>query len=117
MSVPAVPVVPESILPLAGAAFVNVNVIVLDSCKNVVSAALVTVREHVPVSFAVTTPEVNVHFAVPVVTVEVVAPVPDPPVTAIMIPVYRSPVIVDTSRAAWSLRENVTVVAFDISTR
>ena len=55
---------------------VKVNVSVTDSTKYVESAALVTVSKHVPAVFAVTTPDVSSHVAVPVVTDEVTTPVP-----------------------------------------
>jgi hypothetical protein len=94
---------------------VKVNVAVTDSTKYVESAALVTVSEHVPAVFAVTTPDVSVHVAVPDVTVDVTAPVPEPPVVAIVIPVIASPEVVVTSRAVCVFLTNVTVVAFDES--
>jgi hypothetical protein len=94
---------------------VKVNVAVTDSTKYVESAAFVTVREHVPDVFAVTTPDVSVHVAVPVVTEDVTAPVPEPPVVATVIPVIASPEVVVTSRAVWVFLANVTVVATDES--
>jgi hypothetical protein len=94
---------------------VKVNVVVTDSIEYVESAAFVTVSEHVPDVFAVTTPDVSVQVAVPVVTVEVTAPVPEPPVVATVIPVIASPVVVVTARAVCVFLANVTVVAFDES--
>jgi hypothetical protein len=98
ISLPTVPVVTEPILPVVEITFVNVNVAVTDSDRYDASEAFVTVRTHVPADLAVTTPEVNEQLAVPVVTDEVVAPDPEPPVVATMIPVTRSPVVVDTAR-------------------
>ena len=94
---------------------VKVNVSVTDSTKYVESAALVTVSEHVPAVFAVTTPDVSSHVAVPVVTDEVTTPVPEPPVVATVIPVIASPVVVVIARAVCVFLANVTVVAFDES--
>jgi hypothetical protein len=90
---------------------VKVNVAVTDSIAYVESAALVTVREHVPEVFAVTTPDASVHVAVPDVTEDVTAPVPEPPVVATVIPVIASPEVVDTARGVWVFFANVTVVA------
>ena len=98
ISLPTVPVVAEPILPVVEITFVKVNVAVTDSDRYDESDAFVTVREQVPDDFAVTTPEVKEQLAVPVVTVEVVAPDPEPPVVATMIPVTKSPVVVDTAR-------------------
>jgi hypothetical protein len=94
---------------------VKVNVAVTDSTKYVESAALVIVREQVPDVFAVTTPDVSVHVAVPDVTEDVTAPVPEPPVVATVIPVIASPEVVVTARAVCVFLENVTVVAVDES--
>ena len=98
MSLPTVPEVTEPTLPVVEITFVNVNVAVTDSDRYDASDAFVTVRAHVPDDLAVTTPEVNEQLAVPVVTVEVVAPDPEPPVVATIIPVTKSPVVVDTAR-------------------
>ena len=98
ISLPTVPVVTEPIFPVVEITFVNVNVAVTDSDRYDESDAFVTVSEHVPADFAVTTPEVNEQLAVPVVTDDVVAPDPEPPVVATMIPVTKSPVVVDTAR-------------------
>ena len=51
-----------------------------------------------PADFAVTTPEVNEQLAEPVVTDDVVAPDPEPPVVATIIPVTKSPVVIETER-------------------
>jgi hypothetical protein len=101
----------------ATAAAVNVNVAVTDSTEYVSSAAFVIVNEQVPAVFAVTTPEVIVQVAVPVVTTDVVAPVPEPPVVATMMPVTKSPEVVDTARADCVFFANVTVVESNVSTR
>ena len=98
ISLPTVPDVTEPIFPVVEITFVKVNVAVTDSDRYDESDAFVTVREQVPDDFAVTTPEVKEQLAVPVVTVEVVAPDPEPPVVATMIPVTKSPVVVDTAR-------------------
>ena len=74
-------------------------------------------RVHVPTARAVTTPEVSEQFAVPVDTDEVTAPVPDPPRTDRMMPVYRSPLVVATDKADWAMRLNVTVVAEELATK
>jgi hypothetical protein len=99
ISVPTVPEVTEPILPVVEITFVKVNVAVTDSETYDASEALVTVKEQVPADLAVTTPEVIVQLAVPVVTVDVVAPDPEPPVVATMIPVIKSPDVMDTARA------------------
>jgi hypothetical protein len=65
------------------------------------SDAFVTVRAHVPDDLAVTTPEVNEQLAVPVVTVDVTTPDPEPPVVATIIPVTKSPVVIETERGVW----------------
>lgn len=65
------------------------------------SAALVTVSVHVPTARADTTPEVREQFAVPLDTDDVVEPVPEPPEIDKMIPVKRSPFVVETDKAAW----------------
>ncbi len=70
-----------------------------------------------PADLAVTTPEVIVQFAVPAVTVDVVAPVPEPPVVATIKPVTRSPEVVDTAREVCVFFANVTVVESNVSTR
>jgi hypothetical protein len=94
---------------------VKVNVAVTDSTEYVESAALVTVSEHEPAFLAVTTPEVRVQVAVPDVTEEVTAPVPEPPVVVTVIPMIASPEVVDTTRGVCVLLPNVTVVALDES--
>ena len=94
---------------------VKVNVAVTDSIKYVESAALVTVSEHVPDVFAVTTPDVSVQVAVPDVTEDVTAPVPEPPVVATVIPLIASPDVVEIARAVCVFLANVTVVAVDES--
>ena len=99
ISVPTVPDVTEPILPVVEITFVNVNVAVTDSDTYDASDAFVTVKEQVPALRAVTTPEVSVQLAVPVVTVEVTAPDPEPPVVATIIPVIKSPDVIDTERA------------------
>jgi hypothetical protein len=98
ISVPTVPDVTEPILPVVEITFVKVNVAVTDSDTYDASDAFVTVRAHVPADLAVTTPEVCVQLAVPVVTVEVIAPDPEPPVVATIIPVIKSPDVMDTER-------------------
>ena len=60
-----------------------------------------TVSTHVPTARADTTPDVRVQFADPLDTDEVTEPLPDPPRTERMIPVYRSPFVVDTDNADW----------------
>jgi len=90
---------------------VKVNAAVTDSIEYVESAALVTVREHVPDVFAVTTPDASVQVAVPDVTEDVTAPVPEPPVVAMVIPVIASPEVVVTARGICVFLANVTVVA------
>jgi hypothetical protein len=99
ISTPTVPVVTEPILPVVDITFVNVNVAVTDSDTYDESDAFVTVRAHVPADLAVTTPEIKEQLAVPVVTVDVVAPDPEPPVVETIIPVIKSPVVIDTARA------------------
>ena len=99
ISLPTVPVVTEPIFPVVEITFVKVNVAVTDSDRYDASDAFVTVRTHVPADFTVTTPEVNEQLAVPVVTDDVVAPDPEPPVVATIIPVIRSPVVIETERA------------------
>jgi len=75
----------------------------------------VTVSEHVPDVLAVTTPDASVQVAVPDVTEDVTAPVPEPPVVAIVMPVIASPEVVVTARAVCVFLANVTVVAVDES--
>jgi hypothetical protein len=99
ISVPTVPEVTEPILPVVEITFVKVNVAVTDSETYDASEALVTVKEQVPADLAVTTPDVKEQLAVPVVTVDVVAPDPEPPVVATIIPVIKSPDVMDTERA------------------
>ena len=99
ISVPTVPDVTEPIFPVVEITFVNVNVAVTDSDTYDASDAFVTVKEHVPADLAVTTPDVKEQLAVPVVTVEVTVPDPEPPVVATIIPVIKSPVVIDTERA------------------
>jgi hypothetical protein len=98
ISVPTVPDVTEPILPVVEITFVKVNVAVTDSDTYDASDALVTVRAQVPADLAVTTPDVSVQLAVPVVTDEVTAPDPEPPVVATIIPVIKSPDVIDTER-------------------
>ena len=102
-----------AVVVVVATATVNVNVTVTDSTEYVESAALVTVSEHVPAVFAVTTPDVSVQVAVPDVTEDVTAPVPEPPVVSTVIPVTVSPEVVDTARGVCVFLPNVTVVAFD----
>ena len=94
---------------------VKVNVAVTDSTRYVESAAFVTVREQVPDVFAVTTPDASVQVALPDVTKDVTAPVPEPPVVATVIPVIASPEVVVTARGVCGFLANDTVVAFDES--
>ena len=98
ISLPTAPVVTEPIFPVVEITFVKVNVAVTDSDKYDKSDAFVTVREQMPADFAVTTPEVNEQLAVPVVTVDVTTPDPEPPVVATIIPVTKSPVVIETAR-------------------
>jgi hypothetical protein len=86
-------------VPNAGIAFANVNVAVDDADKKFVSDAFDIDNKHVPKFLAVTSPAVNVQFAVPDETVVVTDPVPPPPFTATMIPVTKSPVVVATDSA------------------
>ena len=65
---------------------------------------------HVPFARAATTPPANVQFAVPVVTEVESAPVPAPPVTDTMIPVTKSPVVVEIESAGWLALSIVIVV-------
>ena len=51
----------------------------------------------------------------PVVTEDVTAPVPEPPVVATVIPLIASPEVVVTARAVCVFLANVTVVAVDES--
>jgi hypothetical protein len=90
---------------------VKVNVAVNDSTEYDESAALVTVSEHVPEVFAVTTPDVRVQVAVPDVTEDVTSPLPEPPVVATVMPVIASPEVVVTARGVCVFLANVTVVA------
>ena len=48
---------------------------------------MVTVRVHVPTARADTTPDVIEQLAVPLDTVDEIEPVPEPPMTATMMPV------------------------------
>lgn len=97
---PAVPDVGEAREPCVGTAFENVSVNVPVSDKYDVSEAFVTVSVHVPTTRADTTPAVREQFAVPLDTDEVTEPVPDPPRIDKMMPVYKSPFVVATDRAA-----------------
>lgn len=72
------------------------SVTVPEAEKKLVSPALEIESEQVPKFRAVTSPAVNVQFAVPEVTDVETDPVPPPPVTDTMIPVTRSPVDVAT---------------------
>jgi hypothetical protein len=86
----------EDTVPSDGSAFANMRVTVPEAEKKFVSPDLETESKQVPKFRAVTTPAVNVQFAVPDVTVVDTDPVPAPPVTDTMIPVRRSPVDVAT---------------------
>ena len=68
------------------------------------------VNTHVPFARAATTPPANVQFAVPVVTEVDNAPVPAPPVTETMIPVTKSPVVVEIESTGWLALSIVIVV-------
>ncbi len=105
------------VVVVATAPPVKVKVTVTDSIEYVESVALVTAREHVPDVFAVTTPDASEQVAVPDVTEDVTAPVPEPPVVATVMPVIASPEVVVTARGVWVFLANVTVVAFDESDR
>jgi hypothetical protein len=103
----------DETVPNAGIAFANVNVTVDEADKKFVSDAFERESEQVPKFLAVTSPAVNVQFAVPDVTVVVTDPVPPPPFTATMIPVTRSPVVVATDSAGCAMRSIVIVVEAD----
>jgi hypothetical protein len=103
----------DETVPNAGIAFANVNVAVDDADKKFVSDAFERESEQVPKFLAVTSPAVNVQFAVPDVTVVVTDPVPPPPFTATMIPVTKSPVVVATDSAGCAMRSIVIVVEAD----
>lgn len=86
----------EETVPSDGIAFAKVRATVAEAEKKFVSPALEIESEHVPIFRAVTSPAVNVQFAVPDVTDVETDPDPPPPVTATMMPVNKSPVDVAT---------------------
>jgi hypothetical protein len=103
----------DETVPNAGTAFANVNVTLDEADKKFVSDAFDIDNKQVPKFLAVTSPAVNVQFAVSDVTVVVTDPVPPPPFTATMIPVTRSPVVVATDNAGCAMRSIVIVVEAD----
>ena len=103
----------DETVPSDGVALANVSVTVPDAEKKLVSPALEIDSKHVPVFRAVTKPAVNAQFAVPDVTDVETEPVPPPPVTATIIPVNKSPVVVAVDSEIWLIRSIVIVVDAD----
>ena len=103
----------DETLPITGSAFANVSVTVADADKKFVSDALEIDSKHVPMFRAVTKPAVNAQFAVPDVTDVETEPVPPPPVTATIMPVNKSPIVVAVDNDVWLIRSIVIVVDAD----
>jgi hypothetical protein len=70
---------------------------------------------HVPTLRADTTLDVSEQFAVPLETELVTVPVPEPPRTDTMMPVYKSPLVVAIERADCDALPNVTVVTAELA--
>jgi hypothetical protein len=85
-----------------------------DATKKLASAALVAVTEQVPALIEVNVDPLTAHpVAVPLMTVKVTAPVPDPPDVVRVSGVEKVPEVEVTERAAWVASAKVTVVAGD----